>query len=194
MLYDDDRTVGEVTRYLVDQGARVFQIFQRGTESEHVSYLLEKFDPPSGVVLDVGCGIGEVARLMHEARQDLEFVLLNRSQAQLDLCPDFEKLHADAHAIPMPDASVDAVMACYVMGHLDKDRALSEMRRVLKPGGVLFIADMSGGAIPDLDYVAHDWDGETPVGMNTDAFDRLMPDFAQRYPQIRPVIVREVMP
>lgn len=191
-IYENDVVVGRLTREAVSAGHRIFQIFQRGDESGHVRFLLERFNP-SGVVLDIGCGIGEVARLMKAERPDLDFILLNISQSQLDMCPDYRKICANAEDIPLPDSSVDCVMACYVMGHLNKDKALQEMRRVLKPGGVLFIADVTGGEMPELSYVAHAWEGWEPQDMNTDAFSELMPDFAQRFPQIRPVIVREVM-
>lgn len=195
-IYDNDARVGELTRFLVDSGARIFQIFQRGDEREHARFLLAEFSPKFGaMVLDVGCGVGEVALRMKEMRPDLEFILLNVSESQLALCPpEFDRIHAGVESIPLPDASVDAVMACYVLGHADKELALAEMRRVLKPGGVLFVADMTGGEIPELDYTAHDWDGVEPNGMNTIAFDKLMPEFAAQHPQIKPVIVREVRP
>mgnify|MGYP003651393971 CR=1 FL=1 len=190
--YSNDSVVADMTRKIVDGGARVFQIFQRGSEADHIRFLLDEFNPPSGTVLDIGCGVGEVARVMKEMRSDLDFILLNISQAQLDMCPPFRKICADAADIPLPDESVDAVMACYVLGHLDHDTALREMRRVIRPGGVLFVADMSGGEIPDLDYTAYDIGGYCPKNMNTREFDKFMPDFATRYPHIRPSIMREV--
>lgn len=191
-FYADDVMVGEVTNYLVGSGVRIFQIFQHGTEREHASFLLDKLGLGSGVVLDVGCGVGEVPRLMKEARPGLEFVLLNISQSQLELCPPFRKIHASVEDIPLPDCSVDAVMACYVLGHADKDKSLSEMRRVLKPGGVLLVVDITGGRIDALEYTAHDWDGDFPEGMNIESFGRMMPDFRERYPHIKPVIFREL--
>lgn len=48
----------------------------------------------------------------------------------------------DAYALPFPDASFDAVFSNAVLLHLgDPVRALREMRRVLRPGGVAGIAD-----------------------------------------------------
>lgn len=191
-IYENDSFVGDLSRQLVERGIRVFQIFQRGTEREHVQYLLDVFSPTSGTVLDVGCGIGEVARIMKDLRNDLDFILLNISQAQLDMCPPFRKLCASVENIPLPDDAVDAVMACYVLGHVDKDAAMAEMRRVLRPGGVLFIADMTGGDMPDLNYVAHDYGGFTPDSMTLHVFDEIMPDFAEKYPNIKPTFMREV--
>lgn len=197
-IYADDNAVRDLTIKVMDSGAHVFQIFQHGDEFDHIVYLLEKFNPPPGRVLDVGCGVGAVARGMTMIRQDLKFTLLNISASQLELCGSFypheniEKMLADACDIPLPDACMDSVIACYVLGHLDKDKALAEMRRVLRPGGVLFIVDITGGPIDELDYVAHDFGGEVVEGMNTRSFDKLMPWFSERYPNIRPAIMREV--
>jgi demethylmenaquinone methyltransferase/2-methoxy-6-polyprenyl-1,4-benzoquinol methylase len=47
---------------------------------------------------------------------------------------------ADIHSIPYADQTFDVVMAAHVLEHLpEPQNALSEMMRVLKPGGVLFI-------------------------------------------------------
>ena len=192
--YENDAKVGELTQGLMAAGQRIFQIFQRESEAEHARFLLAEFAPRHGaMVLDVGCGVGEVARLMKEMRPDLNFILLNISATQLALCPpEFDRIHAGVESIPLPDQSVDAVMACYVLGHADKEKALAEMRRVLKPGGILFIYDVRGGAMPELGYTAHDWEGAEPDGLNTDAFDKLYPGFAERHPAVRPVLVREI--
>ncbi|MGH9421277.1 MAG: class I SAM-dependent methyltransferase, partial [Thermoanaerobaculia bacterium] len=49
------------------------------------------------------------------------------------------KMHfetADAEDLPFGDASFDRVCGCSILHHLDIDRALREVRRVLRPGGV----------------------------------------------------------
>ncbi len=54
-------------------------------------------------------------------------------------------LLASATALPIDDRSVDVVLSCYCFHHLsdaDKLQALSEIRRVLRPGGRLVFADM----------------------------------------------------
>lgn len=46
----------------------------------------------------------------------------------------------DIHAIPLPDASVDAVICSSVLEHVrDPRQAIAEMRRILRKGGKLFI-------------------------------------------------------
>ena len=43
----------------------------------------------------------------------------------------------DAEALPLRDAAIDAVLAMHMLYHVpDRARAIAEMRRVLRPGGV----------------------------------------------------------
>jgi ubiquinone/menaquinone biosynthesis C-methylase UbiE len=57
---------------------------------------------------------------------------------------------ADALDLPFPDACFDTVVSTYVLCAVpDEHRALTEMIRVLRPGGLLLLADhIAGGAWP----------------------------------------------
>ncbi|MFC4255979.1 class I SAM-dependent methyltransferase [Croceibacterium xixiisoli] len=69
---------------------------------------------------------------------------------------------ADAHAIPLRDKSVDAVWVQSVLEHvLDPVQAVAEIRRVLKPGGLLF-ADAS--FLWPVNEGAYDYTRWTPAG------------------------------
>ncbi|MBJ7331286.1 MAG: methyltransferase domain-containing protein [Solirubrobacteraceae bacterium] len=51
-----------------------------------------------------------------------------------------------AEAVPVPDASQDAVVMALVLHHLapnEKTAALREVRRILKPGGAFYLADFA---------------------------------------------------
>jgi phosphoadenosine phosphosulfate reductase len=78
---------------------------------------------------------------MQEQRPDLHFVLVNISAEQLALCPDHMEQHlADYCAMPLADASAEVVMFNYAACHCDDWTAmLQECRRVLKPGGKVFL-------------------------------------------------------
>ncbi|MEO0439654.1 MAG: class I SAM-dependent methyltransferase [Pseudomonadota bacterium] len=43
----------------------------------------------------------------------------------------------DIHAIDLPDESVDVVICSHILEHVDDRRALSEIARILSPGGQL---------------------------------------------------------
>lgn len=139
--------VEAATDSAVAAGHRLLQTHKYGeTDADHVALLLDIMAPPEdAMVLDAGCGIGEVSRLMSEVRPDLSFVLMNISMHQLTQCPVGEQyLHAldDCHATLLNDASMDAVMFSSALCQMDIAVVLAEVRRVLKQGGILLVNDM----------------------------------------------------
>lgn len=148
MTLIDQEAVDARTAEAVERGIRVFNGALFGDdEAEHVDVLLEVLRPTEGAtIIDAGCGIGEMARLMAARRPDLNFLLVNTSAVQLDMCPpEFERLNADFDNMSaVEDASVDAVVFSYAICHSsDWLVTLAEARRVLKPRGVLLINDMA---------------------------------------------------
>lgn len=156
-FYQNDTAVGEATRQLLQKDIAVFQIHRLAKEeAAHVAMLLHYLAPPlHSKVLDMGCGVGTVARLMKQLRPDLTFVLQNISQEQLNLCPDFKKICGDFHSTAAQNEEFDVVMFNYSIGHGDLPTLLNEAKRLLKKGGVLFIYDLCGPDLPALEYRLH---------------------------------------
>jgi SAM-dependent methyltransferase len=111
---------------------------------------------PASTVCDVGAGTGVVTELlcaagMRVAAFDLSAQMLRRAGTRL---PGRVAV-ADAVALPLADASVDAVVYLWVLHHVgDLAAALGEARRVLRPGGRAVC--ISGLALPlpdDIDPI-----------------------------------------
>jgi SAM-dependent methyltransferase len=90
--------------------------------------------------LELGCGTGIF--LEKAARSgarvvglDLSMDLLAKAHARLVGVPNVVLVRGNAERVPCPDATFDAVYGSSVLHHLDLDRALAEVLRVLRPGG-----------------------------------------------------------
>lgn len=97
-----------------------------------------------GVVLDIGSGTGVNLQYLSAASRVVAVEpdpamrrrLAHRAGARVQVCA------AVAEALPLADASVDAVVCTLVLCTVsDPDRTLGEVRRVLRPGGRLVVLE-----------------------------------------------------
>ncbi|NJL52678.1 MAG: methyltransferase domain-containing protein [Hydrococcus sp. SU_1_0] len=104
--------------------------------------------PPGTTLLDVGCGIGGSSRILaKDYNFDVTGVTIspqqvNRAQelTPADVTAKFKV--DDAMALSFPDASFDVVWSVEAGPHMpDKAVFAKELLRVLKPGGILVVAD-----------------------------------------------------
>lgn len=107
------------------------------------AYIIDRYFTDGGSVLDVGCGAGRTTRQL--ADRGFDVVGIDVSDSIIEVArqnvSDVELAVADAAALPFPDDAFDHVLFSY--NGLDylypagaRRRALSEIHRVLEPGGV----------------------------------------------------------
>ncbi len=103
--------------------------------------VLELGPGPGAFSLDAARMLGESGRLIAVDIQPEMIARLERRAREAGLT-NIEAHTADAHHLPLPDASVDRAFLITVLPEIpDRARALSELRRVLRPGGTLSITE-----------------------------------------------------
>lgn len=128
--------------------------------------------PAGSSVLDLGCGPGWLWENAKECfPPGLHLTLADLSPGMVDEAVHRAKATncyasvdgqvADAAALPFADESFDAVLACHMLYHVSDVRvALEEMRRVLRPGGVVFVTtNLEGNMAPFYALVAEAFGG-----------------------------------
>jgi len=106
-------------------------------------------------VLDVGCGTGTLAVQVKRLHPDVEVVGVDpdskalerarRKAERASVAVQFDGGYSTE--LPYPAASFDRALSSFMLHHLspdDKDTTLREIRRVLRPGGVLSLLDFGG--------------------------------------------------
>ncbi|HEY0256851.1 MAG TPA: class I SAM-dependent methyltransferase [Candidatus Methylacidiphilales bacterium] len=133
------------TELLRDSDPRQFQslppLCQAQSFHEKYEQALRAAKAPGSVILDVGCGVGQVVRSLAEAGFQAHGVEVSEANiAQARQHPG--QFHAyDGCVLPFPDHAVDAVGAFNVLEHVENPVALlDEMTRVLRPGGRMVIS------------------------------------------------------
>lgn len=111
-------------------------------------YLAAKAEIKGKSVLEVGSGRGGGARYVAGSFQPASYTGMDIAQSAVDLAnrihvlPNLRFIQGSAENIPLADNSVDVVLnveSCHAYGSVDK--FLSEVKRVLRPGGYLLLVD-----------------------------------------------------
>jgi SAM-dependent methyltransferase len=133
-------------RRLGDQANTLAALLHRGT-----AY------PPGSRVLEAGCGIGAQTVHLVASSPEAHIVALDASgdslaQARARVAAQapgakVEWCRADLFDLPYGDAEFDHVFVCFVLEHLRApERALTGLRRVLRPGGTITVIEGDHGS------------------------------------------------
>jgi len=148
---------------------------------------------PSGLAwLDVGCGTGALSRTILDDGAPRSVLAVDSSAGYLD----YARAHVrdlrlafrigDAEALPLPDRAVDAAVSDLVLNFVaDAARALSEMRRVVRPGGAvaLYVWDYAGR----MQMMRHFWNAAIALDPAAETLDE-----GRRFPICNPAALSDL--
>jgi len=105
---------------------------------EAIQWLADQLDLRDGrVVVDLGAGTGKLTRAL--VATEAQVIAVEPGEAMLAqlrrAVPEAEAVLGAAEAIPLPDASVDALTVGQAFHWFRHDEALPELHRVVRPGG-----------------------------------------------------------
>lgn len=146
-----------------------------------------------GLVCDVGCGPGQVARYLHErgARVcgvDLSAGMIEQARR---LNPNIEFNQGDMLALDVADEAWAGIAAFYSIIHIPREEvlnALRELRRALKRGGTLLLAFHLGEETLHLEEL---WDVPVKLDFNFFTTDEMSGYLSDAGFEIEEVLERE---
>jgi ubiquinone/menaquinone biosynthesis C-methylase UbiE len=116
----------------------------------------------NSVVVDIGSGDGSLARSLAEAGAEVSgFDPLGPVQPWTEVAAGrYRLVREGAEAMPLADGSVDLVLFIYSLHHIPPEilpSVLAEARRVLRPGGHLYVAEpLAQGPLQEVSALYHD--------------------------------------
>ncbi len=144
-------TSGEyVTHFRPDSEKNSF----REIYSEKRDYLLHRIPGENLRILDLGGGMGRLAIPLSSKHR---VILADLSMGMLQLAGEngtgFERVNCDAEELCFKNESFDCVLIIDLLPHVSNAmKMLAEIRRVLKPGGMLFIDSTNSNPLWVLNY------------------------------------------
>lgn len=157
--------------------ARSYEVGRPEYPFEAVAWMLETLPPGSRRVADVGAGTGKLTRALVGA-PDAEVVAVDPDPDMLaalrENVPGVPTFRGTAEHLPLPDASVDAVVLGQAWHWVDPVAASEEIGRVVRPGGVL-------GLIWNIRHERTEWVHQLTEIMHGSVAERLL---AESGPQV----------
>ncbi len=114
-----------------------------------VRYLCRHISTQKPLILDIGCGTGDMLKLLNNEIPDAKITgvdfspnMLKEAEKNCSYIRNLELIRANASHLPFEDDTYDGVTISFALRNTDDyDRTMKEIYRVLKPGGMVMCID-----------------------------------------------------
>lgn len=118
--------------------SRRYALSQRW-DRRHLATTVRLLDPgPGERILEVGCGRGHLTKRLQDLGAEAVGIDANPRAAEMAVARDIHAMRAEA--LDFPDGYFDKLVSVHAIEHIPAiEQALSEMARVLRPGGTMLL-------------------------------------------------------
>lgn len=161
---------GSTPDYTMGFSEEMHEALRRYTAQSSAAYLLSSLRPGQRI-LDVGCGPGTISSGLAKAVAPGELHGVDMQESEVELAKAVAAAHGrdnatfhvgDAADLPFEDGFFDVAHCHNVLMHIpDTHAVLTEVKRVLKPGGIMGCREMisaSSYTYPDFGVIRKAWD------------------------------------
>ena len=122
--------------------------------------LARRYGKHGGRLLEIGSGLGHLVGQLEDCFETVGIDLNHWAVVKSKSVVDKTVLHAaSAETLPFSDRSFDVIIIKHIVEHLPHpSKAISEIGRVMAPGGILILAT------PNLDSLLKPWKGDKWIG------------------------------
>lgn len=152
----DDEQYGAEYAYFRARLARQGPLSYEWWASRFIARVVHRYQQ-GGRLLEIGCGLGRTLHLLEKQFEThgIDISAFAVEQARRTARRSHVVQMDARHLHSFEQASFDAVLAAYVLEHLDNPaETLSDCARLLKPGGILVCL------VPNADCISRRWKGE----------------------------------
>lgn len=147
----------------------IHELYSTNKEDWHL-WLFDQYDiPPNSRILELGCGDGTFwyknrDRIPSDWKitlSDLSLGMMEAARNRLACIPNITFRPLNIEEVLYEDNSFDVIIANHMLYHVpDRERAISEVRRVLKPGGVFYCSTIGKNHMREFGELVEAFDSD----------------------------------
>jgi len=178
----------------LDARARVHELYSTNKHGWH-RWVFEQLTLPGATrILELGAGpgllwshnLGRIPGGCQAVLSDLSSGIVNQARQTLGVSTaQFRFVVADVQRIPFADAAFDVLVANHMLYHvLDREKALAEIHRVLRPGGRLYASTVGQAHLRELTELVERYAPRRESWTNEFSLENGAKQLARRFSQV----------